>query len=190
MNYLDDDFLRKYFSINERVGLLSYSAERHKGFFNLKTSIVKCLIDRGEYTIEFFIKALIFSLIQKVIFRFLPENHIYLYNWGFDRYQSLLGSNNQFIYRHKFLNGSDILIQNLSKRYGSKHDYASKIEREIDKYVDFTIMTLIVELDLVCITSLKDNFSWIINHEEFKSEFSADPLSFSYKFYTRLKSKL
>jgi hypothetical protein len=190
MNYLDDDFLRKYFSINEKICALNHSTESFSGFFNLKTSNVKWLIERGEYTIEFFIKALIFSLIQKVIFRFLPENHIYLYNWGFGRYQSLLGSNNQFIYRHKFLNGSDILIQNLSKRYGSKHDYASKIEREIDKYVDFTIMTLIGELDPVCITSLKDNFSWIINHEEFKSEFSADPLSFSYKFYTRLKSKL
>jgi len=190
MNYLKDDFLRKYFSINEKICALNHSTESYSGFFNLKTSNVKWLIERGEYTIEFFIKALIFSLIQKVIFRFLPENHIYLYNWGFDRYQSLLGSNNQFIYRHKFLNGSDILIQNLSKRYGSKHDYASKIDREIDKYVDFTIITLIGELDSVCITSLKDNFSWIINHEEFKSEFSEDPLSFSNKFYNSLKSKL
>jgi len=190
MNYLKDDFLRKYFSINEKICALNHSTESYSGFFNLKTSNVKWLIERGEYTIEFFIKALIFSLIQKVIFRFLPENHIYLYNWGFDRYQSLLGSNNQFIYRHKFSNGSDSLIQNLSKRYGSKHDYTSKIEKEIDKYVDFTIITLIGELDSVCITSLKDNFSWIINHEEFKSEFSEDPLSFSNKFYNSLKSKL
>lgn len=190
MNCLNDDFLVKYFSINEKVSSLTYSIERRSGFFDLKTYDVKRLLERGDFTIDFFIKALIFSLTQKVIYRFLPENHIYLYNWGFNSYQSLLGPKNQFIYRHKFSNGSDTLIQNLSKRYGSKHDYASKIEKEIDKYVDFTIMTLIGELDSVCITSLKDNFSWIINHEEFKSEFSEDPLSFSNKFYNSLKSKL
>lgn len=192
MNCLNDDFLVKYFSINEKVSSLTYSIERRSGFFDLKTYDVKLLLERGNFTIDFFIKALIFSLTQKVIYRFLPENHIYCYDsiWYGYKPESLLGFEKEFIYKHKFSKGSDILIQNLSKRYGSEYDYTSQIDNEIDNYAEFTKTILFDELDPVCITSLKDSFSWIINHEEFKSEFSEDSLSFSNKFYNSLKSKL
>lgn len=192
MNCLNDDFLVKYFSINEKVSSLTCRIERRSGFFDLKTYDVKRLLERGDFTIDFFIKALIFSLTQKVIYRFLPENHIYCYDsvWYGYKPESLLGFKKEFIYKHKFSKGSDILIQNLSKRYGSEYDYTSQIDNEIDNYAEFTKTILFDELDPVCITSLKDSFSWIINHEEFKSEFSEDPLSFSNKFYNSLKSKL
>lgn len=204
MDCLNHDFLVKYFSINQILYSDNFYGKPYfrppedyrPGWFNLKTYSVRVVLEKGDYTIDFFIKALIFSLILKVIYRFLPENHIYCWDsflcrYTYYYYESEYGSiYKSLIYKHKFSIGSDTLIQNLSKRYGSGYDYTSKIDSEIDNYAEFTKTILFDELDPVCITSLKDSFSWIINHEEFKSEFSEDPLSFSNKFYNSLKSKL
>ena len=186
MEVLDENFLHRYFTIdcgyNEPDFFVEPFNRRFNFFFNLKTYKIKEKLNSEIFTIDFIFKSLIFSLIQKSIYRFSPENYLYIwyskwpnYHYGF------------FVYRHTFSNGSDVLIENLSLRYGL--DYSSHIAEKMNDYIEFTIALVNEEISPFCITNFNKIFLEILNHEEFKCEFSNDPNSNSFRFYKGLKLK-
>jgi len=182
MAVLNEAFFIKYINADERLNDPFYvyvPPDRRLPSLELKTFSVKCQLEEGYLTMDLIVKILIFSLIQKIIFNFYPENVAY-----FNYYMRNSISFGCVVYKHKFSFGSDALFNRLFKRYGL--NFSQDLEDGIDDYIEF-FKLIIKELDPLMITGIENSLTPIISHESFKCEFSEDSNTFSNKFYQKLK---
>lgn len=181
-----DDFVIKYSTLPEYKAWYykydHYIYDFRPRFWNIKSSQI--LKDsKGQLEeFDFYWKAMLFSLLSKILYKYSPENYIYckdFLNWKFEN--DILN----YINKNKlsfFLDNTLEKIERISELQVREYSIEN-----IDSYLDWYVNLITLFNDECCITNLHDKVVKASSDKYFLDEFSENDNSLSNQF---LKSYL